>query len=169
MSKSLKFLLFLVMFIFAGVSGVSASERGEKTLGLRAGYNTCNESAVAGIFFQYTFSKHFRLAPNADYIFRHWGADGFSFNINGQFPIGLSSRRFDIYPLAGVSFLSMSSHSIDDDSNDVTTRTSRLGLNFGGGAEFYCTRSLKVYAEGKFNWVRHFNSGVFTVGIGYVF
>ena len=34
---------------------MSAHCRGEKSLGLRGGYNTRNESAVAGLYFQYAF------------------------------------------------------------------------------------------------------------------
>ena len=152
-------------FIAAG-----AAERGEETLGLRAGFNGRNSSAVAGVMFQYAFSSRFRLAPNIDYVFRHKATDAYSMSINAHFPINFGSyKRFDIYPLAGVNFISWNHRLNDTDGLDTSSRTSRLGLNIGGGAEFYCTSSLKICVEGKFNWVRHFNSGVVNLGIGYVF
>lgn len=146
----------------------SATQRGEKSLGLAGGFNTANDGAVAGVFFQYSFYRHFRLAPSADYVFRHRGIDGLHVNLDCHFPIGVGSGRFDVYPLVGLNFMSMYDHSIVE-TEDVSSRRTRLGLNIGGGCEFYCTSSLKIFAEGKFNWVKDFNSGVFTVGIGYVF
>ena len=71
----------------------SATQRSEKTLGLAGGFNTANDGAVAGVFFQYSFSSHFRLAPSADYVFRHRGIDGLHVNLNCQFPIGVGSVR----------------------------------------------------------------------------
>ena len=159
-------LLFLSLCMATAVPA-AATVRGEKAAGVRAGYNTRNASAVAGIWFQYSFSSHFRLSPNADYVFRNDDTDGFSFNINAHFPIKTGSR-FNVYPLAGLSYVSMTHHD-KQPTEDVTTRTNKLGLNIGGGAEYYFTRSLKVYLEGKFNWVSHFNSGVFAAGIGFIF
>ena len=46
-------------------------ERGQKTLGLTAGYVTVNRSASAGLQFSYAFSRHFVLAPSIDYVFRN--------------------------------------------------------------------------------------------------
>lgn len=150
--------------------GASATERGEKTLGLRGGFNTRNESAVAGVYFQYAFSHHFRLAPNVDYVFRNKGTDALSVNINAQFPINLeATKRFDIYPLAGVNYTSRNHRLNNSDGTDTSSRTSNIGLNTGLGAEFLCTPSLKVCVEGKFTLVKRYSSGVFTVGIGYVF
>lgn len=146
-----------------------ATSRGEKTVGLRAGYNTNNESPLAGVFFQYSFSRHFRLAPNVDYIFRNRGEDGIHANLNAHFPIGIGSGRFDIYPLAGIAFTTMYDHNEAGDDGDVSTRITRMGLNAGAGLEYYVSPSLKLHVEGKFSWVNDFNSGVFCVGIGYVF
>lgn len=163
-------------FVFLAVIafGALAATKGEKSLGLRLGYHTANKAPAAGIWFQYSFSHHFRLAPNVEYVFRHNGVDGYHFNLDAHFPIGVS-RRFDIYPIAGVGFVAMYDHNdyqaetYEDNGDDVSTRTTRFALNFGAGVEYYCTRSLKLFAEGKFNWVKDFNSGVFAVGIGYVF
>ena len=109
----------------------SATQRGEKSLGLAGGFNTANDGAVAGVFFQYSFSRHFRLAPSADYVFRHRGIDGLHVNLDCHFPIGVGSGRFDVYPLVGLNFMSMYDHSIVE-TEDVSSRRTRLGLNIGG-------------------------------------
>lgn len=168
LSGKSRFLLAAVAamtFIAAG-----AVERGEKTLGLRAGFNGRNSSGLAGVMFQYAFSSRFRLAPNVDYVFRHKSTDAYSVSVNAHFPINFGSyKRFDIYPLAGVNFISWNHRLNDTDGHDTSSRTSHMGLNIGGGMEFYCTPSLKICAEGKFNWVTNYNSGVVNLGIGYVF
>lgn len=143
---------------------------GEKSLGLRAGYNTRNESGVAGLYFQYAFSRHFRLAPNADYVFRNHGTDAFSFNINAQFPIAFdANERWAIYPLTGLNVISWNHRLNNTDGTHTGSRLTRLGLNAGVGLEYKVTRSLKLHAEGKFSLVRSYSSGVFNLGIGYVF
>lgn len=169
-----EFFLKAILIIFMSVATVSAyaTVHGEKTVGLRAGYSTNSSNPAAGIYFQYAFSRHFRIAPNVDYLFRNKGVDGFHFNINAHFPIGLKSSRFDVYPLIGLGAVSMSAHNQNNDSgsyDDVTTRSTKFGLNIGGGAEFMATSALKLFVEGKFNWIEDFNSGVFCIGIGYVF
>ena len=55
----------IFMFVIAALIPTAAfAQKGEKTVGLRAGYSTRNESAIAGVYFQYRFSRYFRLAPN---------------------------------------------------------------------------------------------------------
>lgn len=148
-----------------------AIERGDKSVGIRAGYTTSNRSAVAGLYFQYAFSSRFRIAPDVDYSFRNRGQDAFSINLNGHFPITAPSNRLTVYPLAGLNYTTWNFHDdrTETRSNDVSTRTDRLGLNVGAGADYMMTPTLKLGAEAKFRWTRDYNSGVFTVSIGYLF
>lgn len=148
----------------------AAAQHGEKTVGLRAGYSTRNESAIAGIYFQYRFSRYFRIAPNIDYIFRHRGTDAFSFNGNAHFPIALLPSKVNIYPLVGINYTSWNQRiSGLDETDDVTTRSGKFGLNIGGGVEWYASPTLKLLFEGKFCWVNKYDTGALTLGIGYVF
>ena len=160
----------LAMMLTLPAFTMSAHGRGEKSLGLRGGYNTRNESAVAVLYFQYAFSRHFRLAPNVDYVFRNDGTDAYSANINTHFPIAFDrNERFAVYPFTGVNFISWNHRINNIDGQQTSSRTSRLGPNFGVGMEYYCTQSLKISIEGKFSLVKSYNSGVFNIGIGYVF
>lgn len=157
--------------IFASAPNASA---GEKTIGIRTGYNTRTSSPLAGLFFQYRFTDHFRLSPNIDYLFRHDNTDALSFNCNGHFPINLSDNgKFSFYPLAGINYTSWNHHHNDEESaksdNDVSTRWNRFGLNAGAGFEIIATPTLKVSAEAKATFIKNYSSGTFTISIGYIF
>lgn len=144
---------------------------GEKSVGLQAGYTTSHEAPVAGLYFEYSFSKHFRLKPAIDYYFRHDGVDAFAFNIDANVPFSLGlSGKFNIYPLAGLNLTSwnIKTHNIED-GDDSTTRKNRLGINVGGGIEYYVSPTLKLAAEAKYGWVKHYDGGIFNISIGYVF
>lgn len=164
--------LFLISFLLTvTLFPAVAAEKGEKSVGLKGGYCTRNESPVAGVYFQYAFSHHFRISPNVDYIFRNDGCDGFTFGLTAQFPIGITGSRFDIYPLAGISYSiwNLRHHDSAGEIDDVTTRESRFGLDVGMGVEYRFASALKLFAQGRFNWVKDYNTGVFVIGIGYEF
>ena len=171
MKSSLHSLLAIIVSAVAlTIPTDAAAQTGEKSLGVRTGYNTRNESAVGGIVFQYRFCEHFRLAPEIDYIFRHAGTDAFSFNGNAHFPFAIS-RGLNIYPFTGLNYTSWNttSNTYSDDIDDVSTRSGKFGLNIGGGLEYYATTTLKVSLEGKFCWVNRYDTGTFTIGISYLF
>ncbi len=136
----------------------------EKSAGLRGGYTTRNETAVAGVYFQYRFCDRFRLAPSIDYSFSHYNADAYSFNIDGHIPFDISPK-LEIYPLAGLAFSSYNQHNIDDSSS----RINRFGGNIGAGIGLKITSTLRLGLEGKYQYLKHFNAGVFNVSIGYIF
>ena len=169
MKKSLYILWTIIACIITCTPEASA-QRGQKTLGLRTGYNTRNDSPLAGISFSYQFSDHVRIAPNADYVFRHNNTDAFSLNCNMHFPWKLGALPMNIYPLIGANYTQWSMHHADIAvSDDTSSRINRFGLNLGGGVEWYATSTFKVAAEGKFGWLKDFNTGVISIGIAYVF
>lgn len=149
--------------------GINAAE---KAVGVRVGYSTRNECPLAGLSFQYSFSKHFRLAPAADYMFRHHGVDAFIFNINTQYPFALTANdRWRVYPIAGISYCNWNRHVSDAENTgkDVSLHTTRFGANLGVGLEYFCTPTLKLSVEGKYNMVKSYSAGMFNLGIAYVF
>ena len=164
--RILPMLLLAIAFVMSG----SNSRAGEKTLGVRLGYNTRSEAPLAGLFFQYSLTEHFRLSPNVEYYFKHKGTDALSVNLNAHFPFTLGAgSHAALYPLAGVNFTSWNFHQEASDIDDVTTRASRLGLNLGGGFEYYATKSLKLSLEAKATLIKNYSSGTFSLSIGYVF
>ncbi len=146
------------------------THRGEKSFGPRAGYVSRNESGLAGLVFQYSFSEHVRIAPSVDIIFRHRDKDGFAVNADMHFPFAFASGRAAFYPLAGFNFTSWGLHNIDHASGkDVTSHSTSAGLNMGAGVELRCTSSLKLGLEARYTLMRHYPTAVVCASIAYVF
>ncbi|MDE7473323.1 MAG: porin family protein [Muribaculaceae bacterium] len=156
-------------------TAAAIGNRGEKTVGVSAGYNTFNESAVGGVFLQYRVNRLIRLAPDVSYVFKHNNTDGVALNLNVQMPLPIMpTGRVNLYPLAGLNYTSWSYHPEGTkpaiiEGDDVSERVSKFGLNVGAGLDIYATGTLKLFVEGKYVGVRHYSSGVITVGIGYSF
>ena len=146
-------------------------QKGEKTVGLTAGYHTYNQSGAAGVIFTYRFSRHFRLAPDATYIFRHHDTDALQLNVNAQVPFMLG-QGWDIFPLAGLNYSSWNRHGslrLADDNHDVGNRTSRLGINLGAGANVTLSESLRLGISGRYTFVKGYNGAMFLASISYRF
>ncbi len=165
------------MLVAVSFSATAQVEKKQKSLGFHGGYATYNTSALAGVSFQYTFSRHFRLAPSVDYIFDHKDVDGLMFNIDYHGPVALNSARtVYFYHLLGLNYASWhhARPKIDEvhdvaPGEDVSSRENDFGLDVGAGFEWYVNPTLKLSLEGKFNWIRHANTGLFYLGISYVF
>ncbi len=166
-------LLTAAICIIASSSQADAQiVKGEKSLGPKIGYASKNKSAVAGLVFQYAFSEHFRLAPELGYIFRHDNLDAFQFDINAHMPFSFTGEKVAFYPLAGLNYSSWSHHFDRSElleTDDVSTRTSRFGLNLGAGFDLRCTKTLKLTLEAKYTLMKGYSNTAITAGISYVF
>ncbi len=148
----------------------SHAQKGEATVGLIGGFTTKNSSPAAGLFFEYGFSNHVMVAPQLGCVFRNKGLDNFFFDFNMLFPFNLRNSIVSLYPLAGLSYTSWDNHHLSDSqTDDVSTRKSRLGLNLGAGLGIRATKTFKV----KIDLIYTLNKGYCTfsplVGIGYTF
>lgn len=166
-------LIKLIAALALVITCVPVLNAGERTVGLTGGYNTRNESAVAGVFFRYQMSNLFRISPDVTYIFENHDIDGLSININVHMPLNVIPR-VKLYPLAGVNYTSWNIHPVHgtgtpSDTDDVTTRKNKLGVNVGAGLDIKVTSSLRLFIEGKYTGVRHYSTGAITAGIGYAF
>lgn len=148
---------------------------GEKTLGLKAGYNTWNERAVAGVQFSYRFNRLLRLSPDIMYVFRNSGVDALMIDLNMQFVFPVAGGSVNLFPLAGVNYSSWNFHptseqkALTGDYNDVSTRVNRLGLNVGAGLDVNITGSLKLSVGGVYTIIERFHGANITAGIHYRF
>lgn len=152
------------------------NNRGQKSVGLRAGFTSRNTTATAGLYFSYRFTDHFRLSPKVDYAFRHDGIDAFSFNLDAEIPISLNpaTNRVNFYPIAGFNYTTATSHVATEDilsrsADDASQRTNRLGLNLGAGIEFFASPTLRLAFEAKGQIVKQQSGAWLTASIGYVF
>ncbi len=163
----------LILIILSACVSSFAREpysRGEKSFGPRVGYVTRNCSALGGLVFQYSFSRHVRIAPEASIIFRHKNLDALSVDIDMQFPLQLESDRMAFYPILGLDFTSWNSHRIQEGTNkDVSNHVNRFGANAGAGFEIRCTPTLKIFLEAKYTLVKTYPGATVAAGLAYVF
>ena len=152
---------------------------GEKTLGVRVGYNTHNKRPLVGAQFSYRFNHLLRLSPTAEYVFRNDGLDALMLNLNMEFVFPLAQGRCDIYPLAGINFSSWNYHNLDSylppdgaaltPTNDVSSRVSRFGLNAGAGFGVNISGSLRLSASATYTFIKKFHGANIALGIHYLF
>ncbi|MCM1067974.1 MAG: outer membrane beta-barrel protein [Muribaculaceae bacterium] len=163
----------IMLIAIVSLLGLNANaqtpERGRASLGPKVGFVSRNVSATAGITFEYSFSKHVRIAPEVGVIFRHKDLDGFAADVNVHFPIDMSAKAA-FYPLVGVGFTSWGRHREDaEGGKDVTSHISAFGINAGAGFEYYCTSSLKLSLEARYTLMKHYPTAYVTAGIAFVF
>lgn len=132
------------------------SYKGEKTLAFRGGYAGYNKSATAGLEFTYRFSRLFRLAPSVDYVIRRHDTDALVFEVDAQFLVPFSGDRMAFYPYVGPKYASWNYHP-GRDSNDVSTRRSRLGLDAGVGVEANISPTFRVGVSGGYTFMKYFH------------
>lgn len=175
-----KIITLLTIFFLSAIAAQDMSAqttKGRTSFGVKTGYVTLNKTASAGIELQYAFSNHFVLAPSIDYVFRNENLDGLLFNLDYHGPWQLDKDgKWYFYHILGVNYASWSTHTkaAPDDNghyndDDVTTRFNRVGLDFGAGFDYYVRPTLKLSLQGKFNWIKDHNTGLFNIGISYVF
>ena len=154
---------FLVLFtiLLAATMNIMA-QKGEKTVGILAGYTTENQSGIAGLFFQYRCNSLLRLSPECMFAIKNDNRSAFLFNGNAHFLIK-ASEKANFYPLVGITFHNWKYYNSDENNKF------RLGGNIGAGFEIMATSTLKLSVEAKYSLVKDFSSGNFYASIGYVF
>lgn len=145
--------------------------RGEKTLGIQAGFNTYNDQPLAGVQFTYRFSRLLRIAPDINYVFRHDGRDALRFDLNMQFLFPVAHGTVNLFPLVGANYSSWNFHplAIGNITDDVSSRLSRIGLNTGAGADVNLSGNLKLSLTATYTFIREFNGWDIAAGIHYRF
>lgn len=167
-----KIAVIVFALFFLQPNSISAQEhkyKGEKSVGVRAGFSSSNTTGTAGLYFSYRFSKYFRLSPKIDFAFQHYGTDSFSYNMDTEYPIALgSSGKVNFYPIAGINYSTFNTRSVIDDV-DSSERINRFGLNLGAGLESFVTPTLRLALESKCQLISHYTGAWVTVSIGYRF
>lgn len=166
--------LVLAIIMAVAAPQVLHATKGDKAFGVKAGYATINNSALAGIFLQYSFSDHLRIQPGAQCIFRHEDRDAFQIDLDVHFPLNISGERTSLYPIAGINYSSWNRHhkeTVAEEiaTKDVSTRKGYIGLNAGCGFDYKITNTLLINAEARYSFVKSNSSLQISVGIGYLF
>lgn len=167
-SPFLKTIAVAAIFACFGVNSMRA-EGNNTFIGVTSGYSTCNESGTFGAWMAYDVSKAFRLGVGIDYVFRSQRTDAFLINLDFNFPLQITSgSKIDIYPIAGLAYTSWSYHPVEG-SSDVSTRKNKIGVNLGAGAGYRVTENMKLKLDVKYCLVKHYDTTLISLGIGYAF
>lgn len=168
-----------IITLCAGFSAHADQYRGEKTLGITVGYNTCNSRPLAGAQFSFRFNRLLRLSPAAEYVFRNDGCDALLVDLNMEFVFPFAKGRCEVYPLAGINFSSWNNHDIPEvtidpegklvQPDDVSSRVSRFGLNLGAGFGVNISGSLRLSVSGTYTIIKEFHGANISAGIHYRF
>lgn len=164
--------LFILFAFSFGSASAADFRKGEKTIGIELGYNTFNEAPATGIAFSYRFSRRLRIAPNVQYIFRKNQTDAFIFNCDIHVPFPVKDTPVEFYPIAGINYASWNHRNVElrtSLSDDVSTRDSQFGLNLGSGVGIKCSGNLRLFIEGRYSFVRDYNTTTILAGIAYSF
>ncbi|MGM9861074.1 MAG: outer membrane beta-barrel protein [Muribaculaceae bacterium] len=164
--------IVMLLGVMAAPDASAQLRKGEKSLGPRIAFVSENTSVLAGLSFQYSFSRHVRIAPEVACIFRHHDRDAFLFDLNVHMPFGIGSDKVVLYPLAGLGYSSWAHHISGAEYNqqkDVTTHDSRFGANFGAGFELRCSRTLKLSLEARYLLIKTYSHAQVGLGIAYIF
>jgi outer membrane protein X len=144
-----------------------------KAFGVKAGYITRNQSVVAGLFFQYQFSDHFRMAPDVEAVFSRRNQDAFLVNIDCHFPFEMSANgKCALYPIAGLNYSSWNRRLSPEDvinDKDTSQKSTNFGLNLGAGYDMVLTSTLKLNIEARYTLVKSNSNLQVTAGIAYLF
>lgn len=172
----------LTSLMFAAVPAIDAGAQShEKLFSLSGGFNTRNTSGVAGVHFTYGLNSWLRISPSASYIFKHEGIDAFTINADCHFAFRAASSPLTFYPIAGLGYWSWNNSTQydesvplnelppDEESDDVSSRSTQFCINMGGGMQWSVTPTLTLTFEGKYALMRHNPTAVFSLGIGYRF
>lgn len=171
--KPTRIIALLALVVCLAFPLAANAQRGEKVFGVQTGYTSTNNSAIAGMFFQYSFSDHFRVSPEMGCVLRHENLDAFTADLNFHFPLSLRHNgdfSTQIYPLVGADLSSWTHHyAIPVEDSDVSTRSTKFGVNLGGGFQFLPSSTLKLKIEAKYTLMQTYSTFVASIGIGYVF
>lgn len=167
-SLFLKTIAISAIFVCSGLNSARA-QGGSTFIGVASGYNTSNESGTFGAWMAYDVTKAFRVGVGIDYVFRSQRTDAFLINFDFNFPLQITSgSKIDIYPIAGLAYTSWSYHPLKN-SNDVSTRKNKIGVNLGAGAGYRVTENMKLKLDVKYCLVKHYDTTLISLGIGYAF
>ncbi len=134
--------LFIAGFNFGTATDLKAqASEGAMRVGGQLGFGTSIESLGIGARFDYAVTDQILLAPDLMYFFGKSESgidfDWFDINLNGNYLFDIGNPNIIPYALAGLNFAILSSDYDGSGSPiDVSSSSTEVGLNLGGGADF---------------------------------
>ena len=147
------------------------AQKGEKSIGLRGGYDVDNGNFGAGIQLNYNLTNHLRVAPNFNYFFEKDGFTTYDANIDFQYLIPIT-QRLKLYPIVGASMIhgkTETSITIDGSKKTVTNKDTEFGANLGAGVQFDFCKRWFVHADYTYKWMSNLDRSNVALGVGWKF
>ncbi len=141
--------LIAALFALASVS-VSAQSKGDMAAGanFNFGFGNAFGNKGIGLKYQYNFTDNLRIEPSFNYFFEKYGTTiwDITADMHYLFKVG----RFNLYPLAGLSYMKWISHvAYYTGFFHESRKSSEDYLNFviGGGADYRLGSNWLLNAE----------------------
>ena len=149
--------LFMLVAVFA-MSTAAFAQKGVTAFGVQGAYDDWNGQFGIGVKLQYGFIDQLRGDLSTDIFFKKRGFSLVDVNGNVHFVVPVVDK-FNVYPLAGLNLAFF--------NNNIPTR---LGVNLGGGLEYFVTDKVKIIGEAKYiisdNGFSRFGANL---GVGFLF
>lgn len=129
--------LFMLVAVFA-MSTAAFAQKGVTAFGVNGAYDDLNGQFGIGVKLQHNFADQLRSEIGTDLFFKKKDISIVDVNANFHYVVPVASG-FDVYPLAGANIAFF--------NHDIPTR---IGLNLGGGLEYYITDTAKLVGEAKY-------------------
>ena len=129
--------LFMLVAVFA-MSTAAFAQKGVTAFGVQGAYDDLFGQFGIGVKLQHNFADQFRSEIGTDLFFKKYDISMVDVNGNFHYIIPVASQ-FNVYPLAGgnIAFF----------NHDIPTR---IGINLGGGLEYFITDTVKLVGEAKY-------------------
>ena len=129
--------LFMLVAVFA-MSTAAFAQKGVTAFGVQGVYDDWNGQFGIGVKLQHNFADQFRSEIGTDLFFKKYDISMVDVNANFHYVVPVASQ-FNVYPLVGANIAFF--------NHDILTR---IGLNLGGGLEYYITDTVKLVGEAKY-------------------
>jgi len=150
--------LFMLVAVFA-MSTAAFAQKGLTGFGVNGVYDDWNGQFGIGVKLQHGFLDQLRGEAGVDFFFKKNDISMVDVNANLHYVFPVVSSKFNVYPLAGLNIAFF--------NHDIPTR---LGVNLGGGLEYFITETVKIGGEAKYivsdNGFSRFGANI---SVGFVF
>ena len=145
--------LFMLVAVFA-MSTAAFAQKGVTAFGVQGAYDDLFGQFGIGVKLQHNFADQFRSEIGGDFFFKKDYVSMIDVNANFHYIVPVASQ-FNVYPLVGAN---ISFASLDDGvvalaslgGVDLSKSKTRIGLNLGGGLEYFITDTVKLVGEAKY-------------------
>lgn len=151
-----KFLMIVCMML---ASTAMFAQQGSTYVGanLNYGMDSNYKNFGIGAKVQYEFITSVRAEASFDYFLKKDHISEWDVNLNAQYLLRVGDLC--IYPLAGITMLTICPEGLDSDS--------KIGFNAGAGIEYPISGGIKVNAEFKYQYVKDADRPVLSVGVAF--